>query len=603
MILPLHPGELDHEAPPAKPANGRGDSRSGGASTRQRRCDGGLSVLQGSRPDAPRAAPPFGLRAGARASPGERQDRSAFRALALAVLVPALTGSAAAQPVRVSPGPLSRAHMKLEGVTNCGRCHEPGEGVSAARCLECHAPIQARIAARKGVHRKVTTACTPCHREHGGVDADLLRIDVLAFDHLAETGYPLAGQHAKVVSKCDACHKARSFLTARPACQSCHADPHKAVLGDACTRCHSPEVPFREARRTFDHARARFALNGAHRAVACEKCHVAGAFRGLRFNRCSACHTNPHRESVTGDCRSCHQETSFRNASFDHAARTAFPLTARHAGLACRRCHTSLSGDDVPLARKVADFKGLSSACDSCHKDHHKGEFGRLCDACHRPTMTFKMPGFVHPRSPEFFAGRHAGVQCVRCHVRKTDVSTGSASPPGATVRARMPSTNCATCHADVHLGQVGTECQRCHAVDSARFAPTRFSHEAGAFPLTGKHRATECAKCHPSQTADFPAGVGTARRLSPVPRECAGCHKDPHLGQVDAACATCHSTATFKVSSYRHRGQELMFRIGNHASLPCRSCHKVETGRFPAGPGTTLRFKVGESCLDCHRK
>jgi nitrate/TMAO reductase-like tetraheme cytochrome c subunit len=71
----------------------------------------------------------------------------------------------------------------------------------------------------------------------------------------------------------------------------------------------------------------------------------------------------------------------------------------------------------------------------------------------------------------------------------------------------------------------------------------------------------------------------------------------------VDAACATCHSTATFKIRTYPHPGQEITFRIGTHAKLPCGSCHKVENGQFPAGYGKALRFKVGRTCLDCHRK
>jgi hypothetical protein len=84
--------------------------------------------------------------------------------------------------------------------------------------------------------------------------------------------------------------------------------------------------------------------------------------------------------------------------------------------------------------------------------------------------------------------------------------------------------------------------------------------------------------------------------------RECRSCHKDPHLGQVDAACATCHSAATFKLPSPQ-RGQEPAFSVATHDRLPCRSCHKVEKGWFPAGYGTTLRLKVGRTCLDCHRK
>lgn len=513
-----------------------------------------------------------------------------------------LPGSSAAQELRVSPGPLSRAHADLEGVTNCGRCHEAVLGVSAIKCLSCHAPIRSRIAERKGVHRDVTDTCELCHREHRGVDADLRQLDVQTFDHFAETGYPIEGQHAKLARTCGACHKERSFIAARPECQSCHADPHEGALGDACTRCHSADLPFKAARRGFDHSRVRFELTGAHRRVACEKCHVAGLSRKLRFDRCSACHATPHRDSFENDCRSCHRNTSFRDATFDHS-RTTFPLTARHAELTCRECHTSLSAADVPLARKVLDFTGLSVACETCHRDPHRGEFGRRCDTCHRPTMTFKVSGFVHPRFPEFFAGNHAGVACERCHVRTTDAPPGSATAPQGSVRARPPSTTCSTCHADVHLGQVGTACERCHSVDAARFAPSRFSHETAAFPLTGRHHTVECAKCHRSETAVFPAGAGTARRLTPLPHDCRSCHQDPHLGQVDARCATCHSTATFAMASYPHRGREVMYSVGGHDKLPCKSCHKVETGQFPAGHGTAMRFEVGRTCIDCHQK
>lgn len=38
-----------------------------------------------------------------------------------------------------------------------------------------------------------------------------------------------------------------------------------------------------------------------------------------------------------------------------------------------------------------------------------------------------------------------------------------------------------------------------------------------------------------------------------------------------------------------------------------CRSCHtdchKKETGTFPAGAGTAIRFRVGTTCVACHAK
>jgi hypothetical protein len=166
---------------------------------------------------------------------------------------------------------------------------------------------------------------------------------------------------------------------------------------------------------------------------------------------------------------------------------------------------------------------------------------------------------------------------------------------------AASPSMACSTCHQDVHLGQVGAACERCHAVDAARFAPAKFSHDTGQFPLTGKHGSVACVKCHPSETRAFPAGQGTAKRLVPTSRDCEGCHRDPHLGQVDPRCATCHSTKAFTVAAYAHPGQEYLFGVATHDRLPCNRCHKTETRQFPAGFGTALRFKVGRACKDCH--
>jgi hypothetical protein len=586
-------------------------------------------------------------------------------ALAAAALWPAL--AAGAPQVQVSPGPLTRAHAKLEGVTNCAQCHDPARALPATKCLACHKPIAERIASHRGVHRDVADDCTKCHKEHRGVDADLRRLDQGTFNHAVEAGYPLEGRHAALATRCAACHKKRSYIAARPTCGSCHADAHKTTLGDECARCHSFTVPFKQAREHFDHARAQFKLTGAHQRVACEKCHVNAVFHGLRFDtcsgchkaphrrtlgpsctschtterwavrefdharaafalvgahtrvtcvkchtagvakalefdRCSACHVNIHRESIKQDCRACHNEADFRGATFDHAVKTGFALVGRHDHLACRKCHTTLSPDTVPVASKVLDFKGASAECITCHKDQHKGEFGRACDACHRP-LTFKVEGFAHPRSPEFFAGRHQGIACVKCHVRAPDARTPRVELAAAPApdRAKPPSMTCSGCHADVHLGQLGAACDRCHAVDAVRFAPSRFSHDSGRFKLTGKHQAVACVKCHPSEAGAFPAGPGTAKRFNPVSNECGTCHKDPHLGQVETRCATCHATATFKISAYEHKGLDFVFSVATHSRLPCKSCHKTETGQFPAGSGTTIRFKVPRTCVGCH--
>jgi hypothetical protein len=302
---------------------------------------------------------------------------------------------------------------------------------------------------------------------------------------------------------------------------------------------------------------------------------------------------------VKDDCRKCHTEQSFKDATFDRASHTTFPLTGKHEPLACRKCHTGIAPPDAPAPRREIDFGGVNAACVTCHKDQHKGDFGRACDACHRPD-TFKAAGFVHPRSPEFYAGRHAGVACVKCHTRPADVQAARAGLPAIPPRAKNPATSCVTCHADPHLGQVGTACDRCHAIDAAKFAPAKFRHDAAKFTLTGRHKTVECAKCHPSETRAFPSGTGTARRLTGTATDCRSCHKDPHLGQVDSQCATCHATASFRMLTYAHRGMDDFF-TGSHGRLPCRSCHKTETAQFPSGFGTAIRFKIGRTCAACH--
>lgn len=196
----------------------------------------------------------------------------------------------------VSPGPLSKAHAKLEGIANCQKCHEPGKGVSAAKCVTCHKPIADRIAAKKGVHRDVASSCEGCHAEHAGLDAELRPFNPKTFNHVRETGFALDGRHAPLARECARCHKTRSFLEARPACASCHEDVHKGSLGPTCSSCHTTAVPFADAKRQFDHAKAKFQLTGAHRTVECAKCHVNKTFAGLKFGACTDCHREPHRQ-------------------------------------------------------------------------------------------------------------------------------------------------------------------------------------------------------------------------------------------------------------------------------------------------------------------
>ena len=577
---------------------------------------------------------------------------------AIALLVSA--GRAEAQfGSLVSPGPLARAHSELNGLNKCAQCHEAGRGVTAERCLTCHKPIAERMARKTGVHRAVTNDCVKCHVEHAGVDAELRPFDTARFDHAKEAGYPLDGRHAPAADKCASCHKTRSFLTASVACSACHADTHKGSLGDRCERCHSTAVSFKEAVRGFDHGVTAYPLVGAHRTVACASCHLANKYKGVKFQSCmdchrtphpatmsttcttchsndtwrtrkfdhsqtnfpligkhvsadcaschkapatkvkpaaatcATCHADPHRGGFRQDCRACHTEASFKGAAFDHAKNTTFALADGHAGRECRACHTSVRTTGLAVTAMTVDFRGLKTACASCHADPHRADLGPGCETCHS-ARTFRVAAFTHPKAKELFTGRHAPLACSACHVPAAK-SRLPAAPFTAT-----PST-CASCHRDVHLGQVGPDCQTCHSVSGVKFAADRFAHDRSPFKLTGKHTNVECAKCHKAETGVFPSGQGTAVRLKGLGATCQSCHADPHLGQVSSACETCHGTNTFTVSKYAHRTPPREFFVGRHVSARCDACHKKVTGAFPGGQGTAVQFAIKTTCVACH--
>ena len=67
------------------------------------------------------------------------------------------------------------------------------------------------------------------------------------------------------------------------------------------------------------------------------------------------------------------------------------------------------------------------------------------------------------------------------------------------------------------------------------------------------------CEACHAVATQTFPAGHGTARRLTGIGTTCASCHTDPHASELGADCQSCHSTDTFRIKRYTHKRAHLL--------------------------------------------
>ncbi|MCF6214288.1 MAG: hypothetical protein L3J45_09735 [Flavobacteriaceae bacterium] len=262
---------------------------------------------------------------------------------------------------QISPGDLTTAHAKYEGMSNCTLCHDLGNKVSNNLCLDCHKDIQALIKKERGYHSSSDVKnkdCFQCHNEHHGRKFEMIRFDKDKFKHDL-TGYKLEGKHDEI--DCKKCHtsdfiadkdikkRPDTFIGLDTKCLSCHADYHQKTLSsNDCKSCHNTEK-FSPA-INFNHDEADFKLKGKHLDVDCVKCHKETKrngkdfqnFNNLNFKDCNACHTTPHEENVTGSCKQCHTETSFKNMRgknrFNHNL-TNFTLKGAHKKVDCFSCH------------------------------------------------------------------------------------------------------------------------------------------------------------------------------------------------------------------------------------------------------------------------
>lgn len=260
-------------------------------------------------------------------------------------------------------------------------------------------------------------------------------------------------------------------------------------------------------------------------------------------------------------------------------------LSQVHANLSgvknCEKCHTE--GKKTDIAKCLDCHKELASRmragtgyhrdkqedCITCHPEHH-GEAFKLIE--------FDIKTFDHAETGYRLKGLHKAVtDCRRCHHKATMV-------PGKTFFSYLlADTRCIACHKDVHQGQLGDRCEKCHSVDR-RFNESRlnFNHDASSYPLKGAHRNVACENCHPERKWK---GLRFSR--------CSDCHRDPHRPSFNDRCSSCHNETSWKaVTAFDHNRTAYPLR-GKHKNLTCRQCH-------PAGK--KYRKMSFANCRDCHR-
>jgi hypothetical protein len=459
------------------------------------------------------------------------------------------------------PGEVAKAHAKVE--QECSKCHDRADkGRQSALCMDCHKDVAADVRARTGFHGravKPAVACSTCHTDHAGREADIVRFDRDAFDH-ARTDFALTGAHAGAA--CDACHvRGKKFREAPKECIDCHRkqDVHQGRLGNDCAACHSTE---NFTTTKFDHSKTKFPLQDAHARAACDSCHRTPDFKNTPLE-CVACHARDdvHQGGRGPNCGECHDSAQWKVRKFDHLRVARFALNGRHASIDCQACH------------RTGDMKApVPKTCAGCHSadDRHGGRFGADCAACHGET-DWKQARFDHARQAKFeLRGAHAKLDCHSCH--------------RANVKAVPTPKDCFGCHApnDVHRGTMGKDCASCHDETSWR-AVKQFDHDLTKFPLVGLHVNVACEECHVS------------RAYRGTPAACVACHAqdDVHKGGLGKECAACHNPNGWRYWQFDH-GQATRFALeGAHAKVDCRGCHVQ-----PAS-----EVKLATDCASCHAR
>jgi hypothetical protein len=511
------------------------------------------------------------------------------------------------------------------------------EGKHAAiQCRDCHTAghIQAewqKLIKEKDLNKSflgLSPSCLSCHQDfhRGQLSRDCLSChnttgwkDTSRFNH-ANTRYPLTGLHVKV--ECGRCHaplgpgltlnyKGIKFST----CAACHADPHHGAFQKECASCHSTsgwkQLSAAGLSSQFDHSKTAFPLLGKHRTVDCAACHAGGDFhKHIPYSLCSDCHKpDPHggqfaQRKDGGKCESCHTVDGWKPANYsvqDHAS-SQYPLQGKHAQVGCAKCH-------IP-AGKATKFKIKFASCTDCHQDEHAGQFAapplqNRCESCHTvkgfSPSTFALARHKDTKFP--LAGAHIAVACADCHAAKAGV-------PRSKTPFHFPELSCTTCHEDVHHGQFKQQmlarkaggqaagCEACHSVKEWR--DLTFDHDQTAFRLVGAHKSVACIDCHK------PPNLETTMRhvaFKSAPRDCEGCHEDPHARQfarngAAPACDRCHTSMKWKPSLFDHEKTAFSLR-GAHEQVRCNACHK--NLRDVGGKQVLFYLPTPKECAACH--
>jgi hypothetical protein len=465
----------------------------------------------------------------------------------------------------------------------CSDCHtNPGNYAIYTCTSTCHLPGPTNDGHNDvGGYTYNDPACFECHPD-GSAEG--------AFNHQTSI-FPLTGAH--LTTDCIQCHT-NGFSGTPTICFACHetdfnqsVNPNHGAIGipTDCATCHTTNPDWQPA--TFPIHNNYYQLQGAHAAIAnnCFTCHEGNYINTP--NLCYGCHSNDYNQTTNPNhvaaqfptnCESCHSETAWTPATFDHDGQF-FPINSgKHLGTwdVCSDCHTN-----------PADYAIYT--CITCHQqgptgEDHNGVGGYsynspACLECHPDGSADG--AFNHNNSIFPLTGAHITTECISCH------ANGYAGTPTICFACHEPDFDQSVNPNHNVLG-IPNDCITCHTTNPG-WQPAAFPIHNNYYPLIGEHIpiANDCNSCH---SGDY----------NSTPNVCSGCHMDKYNQStnpdhdaiaIPTDCETCHTPspnwqpASFPIHNNYYALTGAHLTIAND----CYTCHQGDYNNTP------------NVCVGCH--
>lgn len=266
-----------------------------------------------------------------------------------------------------------------------------------------------------------------------------------------------------------------------------------------------------------------------------------------------------------------------------------------HAKVGCTGCHTDISMDNHPVAKRIRSKKDYSLSkskqCAVCHTDEQMRKRLPIHSSLAAKGTCVECHGF---HSIQSAAVQKTGVPenqyCMTCHSRQLTMKMKN----GETLSVLV---NESVLRNSAH-GKL--KCTECHSGFSMTQHPMRTYNSKRAYSIAVSEN---CWKCHEQASQDYAVSVhlDMLKRGNSKAPACTDCHGDHAVASIRkyrdigiTSCTMCHADMN---SSYEVSMHGKAWRKGVENAPTCASCHNAHDVE------STMTTKIKEGCLKCHQQ